>query len=210
MKVKTKGGERTQQLLSEHVLEVDCFESNDIKTLAGVDVSYGETSASAACVVMDINHAVVDEIVITGTPRFPYVPTFFTFREFPLIYEVINRARFDLLFVHGHGRAHPRRFGLACHTGVYFRKPTLGVAGTLLTGTFDPHFKTYTYVYEGKERIGAVLKTHPCMNPVFVSVGHMVSLESAIQFTFDAVVDHKFPEALRRAHQISKEALNSE
>jgi len=203
-----KGGERAQQLLSEHVMEVDCFESNDIQTLAGVDVSYSETSASAACVIMNDDHELLDEIVSKGTPRFPYIPTFFTFREFPLLYDVLNGAQFDILFVHGHGRAHPRRFGLACHTGIYFQKPTVGVAGQLLTGTYDSHFTDYTRIYDGKECVGAVLKTHPHMNPVFVSVGHMISLESAIQVTFDAVKDHKFPEVLRRAHEVSKRALH--
>jgi deoxyribonuclease V len=206
--VKTKGGERAQQMLSKHVMEVDCFESQDIETLAGVDVTYKGNTASASCVIMDTDHSLIDEIVVKGTPRFPYISSFFAFREFPLIYEVLKKARFDLLFVHGHGRAHPRRFGLACHTGVYFGKPTVGVAGQLLTGTYDPDFDTCTHVYDGPEIIGAALKTHPRMNPIIVSIGNMISLESAIQYTFSAVKDHKFPEVLRRAHQVSKNALD--
>ncbi|MBU7032397.1 MAG: endonuclease V [Theionarchaea archaeon] len=197
-------------MLSKHVMEVDCFESQDIETLAGVDVTYKGNTASASCVVMDTDFSLIDQITMKCTPRFPYMSSFFAFREFPLIYEVIKKARFDLLFVHGHGRAHPRRFGLACHTGMYFGKPTVGVAGQLLTGTYDTGFETYTHVFDGPEIIGAVLKTHPTMNPVIVSIGNMISLESAIQYTFSAVKDHKFPEVLRRAHQVSKKALDRE
>jgi deoxyribonuclease V len=197
-----KKGERFQETLSKHIRDVDCFEN--IETLAGVDVSYKEDTASAACVVMK-KGSIIGKKISRGQPTFPYVSSFFALREFPLIYEVLRDIEFDLLFVHGHGKAHPRRFGLACHTGLYFGKPTVGVAGRKLVGEYDETFEKQTYVHHEDEIIGAVLQTHGKMNPVFVSVGHMISLQSAIEFTFENVRNHKFPEVLRLAHVISKE-----
>lgn len=199
-----KGVERYQILLSKQVKQADCFER--IETLAGVDVSYGDT-ASAACVLMDAKGSIIREVVYKGRPTFPYKSSFFALREFPLIYHVLKDLKFDLLFVHGHGRAHPRRFGLGCHTGLYFKKPTIGVAGRKLVGEYKQHFETWTYLYHESDIIGAVLKTHKKMNPVFVSVGHMISLPSAIRFTFENVKNHKFPEVLKLAHTASKKGL---
>ncbi len=199
------GSERIQEMLSEYVKEVDCFES--VETLAGVDVSYRGDTASAACVLTTAEGSVMTEKIVVGRPTFSYVSSFFALREFPLILEVLKDAEFDLLFVHGHGRAHPRRFGLACHTGLYIGKPTIGVAGRNLVGEYDKSFEKWTFLYDKGDIIGAVLKTHPEMNPIFVSVGHMISLHSAVEFTFSAVKNHKFPEALRLAHVASKRGL---
>jgi deoxyribonuclease V len=202
-----KGGERLQEMLSKQVIETDCFES--IQTCAGVDVSYTEDTASAACVLM-AHGSVTGQKVFRGRPTFPYVSTFFALREFPLIYEVLKRleSEFDVLFVHGHGRAHPRKFGLACHTGVYFQKPTIGVAGNVLVGEYDKDFTDWTYVYRNHEIIGAVLQTNPKMNPIFISVGHMISLKTAIKITVENVKTHKFPEVLRLAHVLSRQDKN--
>ncbi len=198
------GGVKIQEMLSKHVLEVDCFENTE--TLAGVDVSYRGDTASAACVVMN-KGSVIEERTVKSRPSFPYVPSFFGLREFPLIYKVVKDTEYDILFVHGHGRAHPRKFGLACHTGLYFGKPTIGVAGRKLVGEYDTTFETWTYLYYQGDTVGAVLKTQAKMNPIFVSVGHMISLQSAIDITFQNVKHHKFPEVLRLAHTASKRDL---
>lgn len=201
------GGGRFQEVLSKHVNEKDCFES--VETLAGVDVSYEGDTASAACIVMDFEGSVLEENIFRGRPTFPYVSSFFALREFPLIYNVLKGVHFDLLFVHGHGEAHPRKCGLACHTGLYFQKPTIGVAGRKLVGEYNKNFEKWTYLYWKGDKIGAVLKTHKKMNPVFVSVGHMISLQSAIHYTCKTVKDHKFPEVIRLAHSASKKGLKN-
>jgi len=201
--VNGKGDERIQAMLSKQVKEVDWFES--IETLAGVDVSYSGDIASAACVVTDVDGVIIQEKIYKGRARFPYVSSFFALREFPLIYEVVKDTAFDLLFVHGHGRAHPRKFGLACHTGVYFQEPTIGVANRNLVGVYDKKFEKITYLYYKGDIVGAVLRTCKKMNPIFVSVGHMISLKSAVEWTFSAVKNHKLPEVLRLAHAASKQ-----
>lgn len=199
-----EGGERFQSLLSEFVIEKDCFESTE--TQAGVDVSYAGGTASAACVVME-NNRVVHERTWKGDVTYPYIPSLFSLREFPIIYRVLKDVQYDILFVHGHGRAHPRLFGLACHTGLYFKRATIGVAGKRLMGDYDKTFERWTYLYYGGVPVGAVLRTHEKMNPIFVSVGHMVSLETAIALTFASVRTHKFPEVLRAAHDLSRDRL---
>lgn len=194
-----------QELLSQHVKEKDCFKT--VKTLAAVDVSYAGDTASAACIVTDIKGAILNKTTFQGRPLFPYISSFFALREFPLIYNVLKGVQFDLLFIHGHGRAHPRKFGLACHTGLYFQKPTIGVAGRKLVGGYTKNFEKWTYLHWKGDIIGAVLKTHNKMNPIFVSVGHMISLSSAICYTFKTVKDHKFPEVLQLAHNLSRKGL---
>ena len=202
-----EGGERVQTFLSAHVIEEDCFER--VETLAGVDVSYRGNTASAAYILMDIGGSVLEERIVRSRPIFPYVPSFFALREFPLIYEVLKGREFDVLLVHGHGRAHPRKFGLACHTGLYFRKPTIGVAGRKLVGEWKSDFEKWTHVHYEGEVVGAVLRTHKNTNPIFVSVGHMISLQSAIELVLSNVRNHKLPEVLRLAHAISKQELKT-
>lgn len=196
------GGESIQKMLSKYVLEVDCFER--IETQAGVDVSYKGDTASAACVVVNEDGSVIEEKVWSGRVTFSYVPSFFALREFPSIYNVLKGTEYDLLFVHGHGRAHPRKFGLACHVGLYFQKPTIGVAGRKLVGDFARHFEKWTHLYFEGDCVGAVLKTHQKMSPIFASVGHKISLHSAVRLTFANVREHRFPEVLRLAHEASK------
>ena len=200
-----KKGEQSQTLLSEYVVEVDCFES--VNTLAAVDVSYKGGAASSACVITDVGGTVLRQKVWKGRPTFPYVSSFFALREFPLIYKVLKDAEYDILFVHGHGKAHPRRFGLACHTGLYFNKPTIGVAGKNLVGEYEPHFEKWTSLYSQGDIVGAVLRTQATMNSIFVSVGHRISLQSAVKLTFNAVKTHKFPEVMRLAHLASRQGL---
>ncbi|MBU7013849.1 MAG: endonuclease V [Theionarchaea archaeon] len=201
-----KGGERFQHLLSEYVREEDCFEK--VVTLAGVDVSYKGDIASVACVAME-EGVVTQEVTWIGQPSFPYVSSFFALREFPLIYEAVRRVPCDLLFVHGHGRAHPRKFGLACHTGLYFQRPTVGVAGRILVGEFDNSYGDWTYLHFQNEAVGALVRTQEKMNPIVVSVGHMISLKSAVDYTRLSVMAHRFPEVVHLAHLLSRKTLDS-
>lgn len=142
--------------------------------------------------------------VVSGKTEFPYVPGLLAFREAPLLLDALGRLspRQDLVIVNGHGLAHPRRFGLACHLGVLSGLPTIGFASTAIVGPFGlPGLEkgAWTPLEEGGETIGAVLRTSEATRPAFVSIGHLVDLPSAIKWTLACCLDYRLPEPLREA-----------
>lgn len=136
--------------------------------------------------------------------RFPYVPGLLSFREAPAMLAALRRLRAtpDALLVDGHGYAHPRRFGIACHLGVLVGIPTAGVAKSRLVGEHaEPGPRRgdcAPLVHEG-ERIGSVLRTREGSKPIYVSVGHLVDLDSAQALVLAACDAHRLPEPTRRA-----------
>ena len=112
----------------------------------------------------------------------------------------------DLILCDGQGRAHPRRFGLACHLGVLIDIPTIGVAKSRLTGTHG-HLAaakgSRTPLMDGDEIIGSVLRTRTGVRPVYVSVGHRVSLETATHYALSCVTRYRLPETTRWADRLA-------
>jgi deoxyribonuclease V len=140
--------------------------------------------------------------------EFPYVPGFLSFREIPAALQALERLEHqpDLILCDGQGRAHPRRFGLASHLGVYIDRPTVGVAKTRLIGEYrEPGLRrgSHTPLVDGSEVIGAVLRTRTRIKPLFVSIGHRVSLPSAIDYTLSCCTRYKLPETTRWAHRLA-------
>jgi deoxyribonuclease V len=108
----------------------------------------------------------------------------------------------DVFIVDGHGIAHPRRLGIASHLGLVFNKPTIGCAKSCLTGTYDePDNKkgSRTPLRDGNQTIGVVLRTKDDIKPVFVSVGHRITLDESIEICFSAVSRYRLPEPTRLA-----------
>lgn len=184
-----------------------------VRTVAGLDVSVRGDRVQAAGAVVDLEEAaVVDSAIWRGPVAFPYVPGLLSFREMPALIPLIERldVRPDAFMSDAHGRAHPRRFGLACHLGVYFDVPVVGVAKSRLVGHFqEPGVQkgAHAWMYDeesGEEIIGAVVRTRTEVNPVFVSVGHRMTLEQAITLTLRATTRYKIPAPTRRAHLLSR------
>ena len=151
----------------------------------------------------------VERVSAVRPLRFPYVPGLLSFREAPALLAAFARLRHtpDLIFIDGHGYAHPRRFGIASHLGVLLNCATIGVAKSLLIGTHEePDAKAGSWapllgVNEKKENemIGAVLRTADSVRPVFVSQGHRISLESAIRLVMDVADGYRIPRPTREA-----------
>jgi deoxyribonuclease V len=186
-----------------------------ITTAAGLDVAYAEDSdrLAAAVVVLDIvTLAVVEQSVVHGTAAFGYVPGLFAFRELPALVEALERLTItpDLLVCDGHGLAHPKRFGLACHLGVLTGLPSIGVGKTRLLGTFDPpgaHRGDASALTDDGEIVGRVLRTQTSVNPVFVSVGHRIDLDAACRHVLALSPRYRLPETTRLADQLARRAL---
>ena len=196
-----------QERLSGRVLESEPERAP--RLVAGADVSFDRRSPHlhAAVVVLDAASLEIVEVVgVQARARFPYVPGYLSFREIPALLEAFARLRSrpDLIVCDGQGRAHPRRFGLACHLGVLLDVPTLGCAKSRLVGEYrEPGARrgAHTRLREGSELIGEVVRTRSGVKPVFVSVGHRITLEGARRSVLRLAPRYRLPEPIRAAHQ---------
>lgn len=179
--------------------------------VAGVDVGFEKrgTVTRAAVVVLTFPDLVPVEQAVARRPTcFPYVPGFLSFREAPAVLAAMKklRVRPDLLLCDGQGLAHPRRFGLACHLGLLLDIPSIGVAKSRLIGRHDevPAQKGGWSALEDKQEIiGAALRTRTDTQPVYVSVGHRISLPTAIEYVLRCITRYRLPETTRHAHRLA-------
>jgi len=204
-----------QQELATKVVTTD--QIGEIKLVAGVDVAYQKDSDKlvAAVVILD---AETLEIVETATAedieRFPYIPGLFSFRELPPLIKAFAKLQHtpDLVVCDGQGLAHPRRFGLACHLGVIFDVPTVGCGKTRLLGEHQEPDTTRGAVaplVDHNEVIGNVLKTQTNINPIYVSIGHRVSLTTACEWVLKLAPKYRLPETTRQADQVVRTTLKA-
>ncbi len=184
-----------------------------LRWVTGVDVAYKDGKARAAAVVCRWpGMEVLEERVAEAPVRFPYVPGLLSFREAPVALEALSNLThpIDCLLVDGHGFAHPRRFGLACHLGLWIDRPAIGCAKSKLLGkvssTPRPEkgaWEHLTYA-DGEEILGAAVTTRERCKPIYVSVGHKVSLKRAVEIVLACCLRTKHPEPLRLADRLSK------
>ncbi len=177
--------------------------------IAGVDVRapvVAKGEGAAAVVVLTYPELeIIEASVEYGQIEFPYVPGLLSFREMPLIIRAFKKLVTvpDLIIVDGQGMAHPRRFGIASHLGLILDIPTIGCAKSRLIGSYDePGNETgdYSYIRDEDEITGAVVRTRKDVKPVYVSIGHKISLEQSIRWTLKCSRDYRLPEPTRMAH----------
>ena len=183
------------------------------RLVAGVDMAIlpGGERCVAGCVVWDcVGAAVRERTTAVRRLRFPYVPGLLSFREAQVVLAALGRLKTepDVVMCDGQGFAHPRRFGLACHLGVLLDRPTLGCAKSRLTGTHrEPGAKrgARTALRDGGERIGTVLRTRDGVKPVYVSIGHRISLADAERVVLVCGAGYRIPEPTRLADNLVAE-----
>jgi len=182
-----------------------------IRHVAGVDVGFedgGRVTRAAVAVLAYPDLQPVDRALARLPTRFPYVPGLLSFRELPAVLAAIEAlaVRPDVYLCDGQGLAHPRRFGIACHLGVLIDAPSIGVAKTRLIGSHaepPPEKGGWTPLQDGDEVIGAVLRTRTGVKPVYVSIGHRVSLATAIRLVLACTRGYRLPETTRQAHRLA-------
>ena len=182
-----------------------------VETVAGVDVSVRDDTAQAAVAVLRLpDLEVVDEAIHRCAVPFPYVPGLLSFREMPAVLPALKKLDVapDVFVTDSHGRAHPRRFGLACHLGGLLDVPTIGVAKSILVGEPEGNLGTgkghRVPLVDDSETVGTVLRTRTDVNPVYVSVGHRCTLDDAADLMLDCSPTYKIPEPTRQAHKLSR------
>ncbi|MFG2682457.1 endonuclease V [Streptomyces sp. NPDC048392] len=187
--------------------------------VTGVDVAYDDERdvVAAAAVVLDaatLALAVVAGATAVGRISFPYVPGLLAFREIPTVLAALEALPCPpgLVVCDGYGLAHPRRFGLASHLGVLTGLPTIGVAKNPFAFTYEdpdtPRGST-SPLLAGAEEVGRAVRTRDAVKPVFVSVGHRVSLGNACAHTPALAPAYRLPETTRRADALCRKALRA-
>lgn len=198
-------------------VEADESAPPPIRLAAGLDVAYAKDDdrLAAAVVVLDADTLeVVERVSAVGRAAFPYVPGLFAFRELPTLVTALERLTVepDVLVCDGQGVAHPRRFGLACHLGVLTGLPAIGVAKQPLVGEYaEPGRERggWNPIRDGGEIVGRALRTQTGIKPVFVSVGHRMSLDAATRLTLRLSPAYRLPETTRHADRLCRDALRA-
>ena len=181
-----------------------------IRLVAGVDVAYAKNLSIGAVAVVNYDslELIESQIAVCET-QIPYIPTLLSFREIhPTVMSIRKlKTQPDLFLVDGQGYAHPYRCGFASHLGLVIRKPTIGAAKSRLLGETvnAPTEENITFLKHKNEIIGAAVSTSHGSKPVYVSTGHMVSLDTAIEIIKHCTQKNRIPEPLLKAHEIATE-----
>jgi len=196
-------------MLAERVVREDAF--GPIRLVAGVDVSASrfdpQRRVHAAVVVLEWpSLAPVAQSTASLPAPMPYLTGLLGFREVPAAFAALDALpeRPDLLLVDGQGIAHPRRFGIAAHLGVAADLPSIGVAKSRLLGRpvapLGAAAGASVLVEDRGEVVGALLRSRARANPLHISTGHRVGLESALRLVAATLRGRRLPEPIRAAH----------
>ncbi len=216
--------EKLQRELAQRVIE--CPLASPPRTVAGADVHVRGEQAIGVVVLFAILKTPrdendirplelreIDRVVVQQRVTFPYIPGFLSFREAPVVLEAVTRlsSRPDLLIVDGQGQAHPRRCGIASHLGVTLDLPTIGAAKSRLYGHYREPANVrgaWSPLLADGTVIGAAVRTRVGAKPIFVSVGHRITLAEAILWVL-RLSRYRIPEPTRWAHRYAQELVRS-
>lgn len=202
-----------QTALSRQVVKED--DLRQINFIGGADVAYNELEQRmvGAIVVLDANTLeVVDRAYQEMDISFPYVPGLFSFREVPPLVAAYQKlsVKPDLIVCDGHGIAHPKGVGMASHLGIALDIPTIGCAKSRLVGTYDAvgaKRGAFSALLFDEKEIGRVLRTQDNINPMFVSIGHKVSLDTACAWVLKLCSQYRQPETTRQADALVRTVM---
>ena len=205
---------RLQRELATRVVARGDPPESAVRLVAGCDVAFEKARDRAVGAVVVLRYPeleVVERIVVESPIAFPYVPGLLSFRETPLLvqaFERLERAP-DLVMVDGHGYAHPRRFGIACHIGLLIGVPTIGVAKSRLVGdegVVATERGSRADLVDAGEVIGGLLRTRDGVRPLYVSVGNEIALDAAERWVLRCARGYRLPEPTRLADRLAGEA----
>ena len=207
---------KKQEKMQKKVILKDCL-PNTIKYIAGTDVAYHDDGDRmiGAIVVLDAKTLeVVDQASHEMAITFPYIPGLFSFREIPPLLVAFRKLSIkpDIIVCDAQGIAHPKGIGMATHLGIELDVPTIGCAKKRLIGSFDksklkPEKGEKLRMFENGKHIGTALRTQKNIKPMFVSIGHKISLPTAIEWVMKLCPKYRLPETTRQADQLVNKLL---
>lgn len=198
-----------QQQLKDEVVTEDKL--GTVNYVAGVDMGFeaaGTISRAAVAVLSFPDLQLIETAIALRPTTFPYIPGFLSFREIPAVIDALETISTvpDLIICDGQGIAHPRRLGIACHLGVLTDIPTIGAAKSLLIGKHEELALargSWQPLKHRQETIGAVLRSRTATKPLYVSIGHRVSLPTAIDYVLRCTPKYRLPETTRIADKLA-------
>lgn len=189
-----------QKYLKDYILQEAVLDKEDIKCIAGVDLAYWqeEDGEHAVCCIalVDCNtHKVIERVHSAGIIKFPYIAGYLAFRELPLVLETAGRLSIkpDIYMFDGNGILHPQMMGIATHASFFLQRPTIGVAKSYYkinnTEFIMPDVKagSFTDIVIDRQVLGRALRTMDNVQPVFVSSGNCIDLDSAVTLVMHMV-----------------------
>jgi len=197
---------KTQMRLAEKIIAKDRLPPK-INFIVGVDVAYAGELAIGAVAVLDYESLeLLESQTATCEVKFPYIPTLLSFREIPPTVACIKKLKLqpDVLLVDGQGIAHPYGCGFASHLGLAIGKPTIGVAKSRLIGK-PAKIAGEDFLVQKGQIISAVVTTKNGAKPVYISIGHMISLGTAVKIVKHCARNSRIPEPTLQAHKIASE-----
>lgn len=203
-----------QQLKSQVIIE-DQFEKVDY--VAGVDVGFEENFAitKAAVAVLSFPDLQLVEKKLARRPTtFPYIPGFLSFREIPAVLAALEQITTipDLILCDGQGIAHPRRLGIASHLGVLIDMPTIGVAKSILVGKHAEvaaEKGNWQPLKHRGETVGIALRSRTNVKPIYISIGHRISLPTALDYVLRCTPKYRLPETTRWADKLASSKIQA-
>lgn len=200
-----------QEQLRSQVITSDCLDN--VNYVAGIDIGFKNnyTISQAAIAILTYPTLELVEHKLAQIPTaFPYVPGYLSFREIPAILAVLPQLEIipDLILCDGQGLAHPRRLGLASHLGLLLDIPTIGVAKSLFIGKHEPvptAKGSWQPLIDREETVGVALRSRTNVKPIYVSIGHKISLPTAINYVMGCLTKYRLPETTRWADKLASD-----
>jgi deoxyribonuclease V len=202
-----------QRTLASQIIREDRL--GEVHFVAGVDMAINEQHEAARAAVVLLSYPemeIVEKHVYEEPIRMPYVPGLLSFREAPPVLGAMKKLRQkpDLVMVDGQGIAHPRRIGIGSHLGLWLNIPTIGCAKSILRGHYNKEelgeeAGSWVPLIDKNEVIGAAVRTRTKVNPMFISIGHLISLETSIRYVLACSKGYRLPEPTRQADKLSKD-----
>ncbi len=203
-----------QSQLASRVIRTDQLKG-EVRRVAGVDMAINEENGMARAAVVLLSYPeleILERHVYEEPVRMPYIPGLLSFRETPCILGAFAHLHEqpDLVMVDGQGIAHPRYLGIASHLGLWLDLPTIGCAKSILRGHYNEKALSeeagawVPLVFKG-ERVGAAVRTRSHVKPMFISLGHRISLETSLHYVLACCKGYRLPEPTRLADKLSKD-----
>ncbi|MBE3561557.1 MAG: deoxyribonuclease V [Ktedonobacteraceae bacterium] len=202
-----------QKKLAQQIVTEDRL--GEVHHVAGVDMAINKLNEMAHAAVVLLTYPqleVIEQHIYEEPIRMPYVPGLLSFREAPCVLGAFQklRQRPDLVMVDGMGIAHPRRIGIASHLGLWLNIPTVGCGKSLLIGKYEKEqlgeeAGSWVPLVDKHEVIGAVVRTRAHVSPLFISPGHLISLQTSIKYVLACTKGYRLPEPTRLADKLSKD-----
>lgn len=201
---------RIQEALRHRV--VTSGDPGPVRRIAGIDAHVAPAAGLtwAAAAVVTFPSLELEESALAAVPTgFPYIPGYLSFREVPAVLEALALLRTppDLLMVDGHGIAHPRGLGIASHLGVLTGLPSIGVAKSRLVGRYEepgPVRGDRSNLIHRGATLATVLRSRERARPLFISTGHRISGERALELVLATLTRYRLPEPTRLADRVSR------